>query len=177
MAEVAKNEMMEETRAAARDIPVRRFNTPDIRDKAMWLIPRLKAAFPDKQDGYLIGWLGQLSNSVEYMILNTSNAVGACQRVFDGLNAKPTLVELFVFTRPVPSGKDADALKRSYIEEAAAMYPVMADWGYNLGASEFVVDRISAAEIKLTDVPKNMIQDQIGKLLARQTVYAKIDRT
>lgn len=136
---------------------VRRVNLPDLSDKGQWLVERLKEKFPDYQDGALMGWLRSLtSEDSSRHFVRTDRAFALSEIRMEKMTTQPTIIDRFVF---LEEGAD--------VSEGQALYLDMARWAANLGAAEIAINNKS-------DVPKDFIEEVLGKVIERKQLYHKL---
>jgi hypothetical protein len=136
---------------------IRRFEVPDVDRHGIWMIERLKTAYPHLDQRQMVGWLRGLVYNNEFLFLFQEHSVGLAQAVRpDPFTPTVVIWERFVW-----------AQSPEYVEEAAAFYERFAAWGKHKDASSIVVD-------EQTDVPNELIEKCLGELSERKQVYARL---
>jgi len=135
---------------------IRRFQVPDI-DRHPWLIKRFVAAYPHITERMLPGWLRGIIYQNEFLFLYQDHSVALAQAV----RPDPFTPDLIVRERFVW----AEAPR--YVEEAAQFYGRFKLWAKQQSAGRVVVE-------EQTDVPHEMIQQQLGILLETKLSYARL---
>lgn len=145
------------------EIVMERFNSPDLTVWGGWLLERLKEFYPHLTDQTLAGWLRASINSNEAHIVHSGMAIGMAQITHEPLEAQPSVKEVFVFCR----SSDDETEKQTALKQGAAIYSEFRRWGMSLGAKEFVGGGHS-------DVPRELIEEEIGKIFVKQTGYIRL---
>jgi hypothetical protein len=137
--------------------PLRRFELADFH-RHTWLSARIAKAYPEMTERYVLGWLRGLIYNQEYCFQYQEHAVGLCNLVRSyGLQARPMIVEKFVFAE--------DPANSAHQEAAAQMYVEFAAWGKFMDCDRMLLVG------QLSDVPKDMIKDRLGKALVEVKSY------
>lgn len=146
----------------------RRFYLPDISDKGLWLVERLRARYPHLQDNNIVGWLRGAIDSNEYLFIRTEHAFAMAQMMRETLSPHPIVFERFMLHEEGTT-KEETAL---YLAEAKYLYGEMMKWAANVGAREVVVEQ-------WTDVKTEDIKDAVAmvkEVLAGMSVTGVIAR-
>lgn len=140
---------------------LRRFEIPDINRHQGWMIPRLRAAYPQLSDANIVGWLKGIIYSAEYCFRFQNNSVALFQAVsVNMLASSPAVQEIFVFCE--------DAKNVEHQRQAAQFYTEAMTWAQHHGGSAMIIEEMS-------DVPHEMIGEVLpGRLLTRQQVFCKV---
>ena len=141
-------------------ISISRFTMADIQSYGAWLLDRLKDRWQINERN-IYGFLRGCTEDRESIFVKSTNAVGLAQIVHKRMVANPDVEEVFV--------KVFNPKLESHLLEGAALYREFHRWGRSLNpiAQELIVDRF-------TDVPRIMINEQIGLLLKRQSSYVRL---
>jgi hypothetical protein len=142
----------------------RRFALPDVPTMGAWLLWRLKERYPHVQEKNVAGWLRGAIEGNETLFIRSERACAMAQVKYHELNPQPYVEEVFVLTM----GRESDGnIEDAHREEAAYAYLEFKRWAEAMGASEIIVDRCS-------DVAREHMQEMLGKLYMRETVFAKV---
>lgn len=139
---------------------IRRFESPDIDRHGMWLVPRLKQAYPHLNDRAVLSWLRSMLANNELMFLYHEFAVGLVQvESSHTLAPKPIAREHFVWCK--------DKTQAAHVAAAACMYDRFAIWAKGKGCEVMVVE-------ENTDVPHEAIKERLGRVFSRQQQFARL---
>lgn len=154
----------------------RRFGLPDLNDSAAWLIPRLQRSWPHLQNQNIFGWFRGIIDSSEYFFVRTDHAVTLVQQIHEKLLAQPIVREHFTLAM-----RSAEPGHPGYVDEAVFLYGEIRQWAFRVGAAEVHLQNYwdekehpEQAAARLTDVPRDMVKGQFGRLFLRETYFAKI---
>jgi hypothetical protein len=128
-----------------------RFSALDLDRMAVWLMPKLREAYPHHSDTQIVNFLRSCMVSNDWLFACTENAVLLAQIVTPPMRLM-RVDEEFCCT------KEEDTL-----DEAADLYRDLKRWADRIGASKILVDQFS-------DVPRNMIQYRVGKVEVQRVV-------
>lgn len=139
---------------------IRRFEMPDIDRHGLWLIPRLKLAYPHLHERSLVSWLRGMIASNEFMFLYHEHGVGLVQiESSHTLAPKPIAREHFVWAKDKEDKAHIDALLR--------LYERFATWAKAKGCDVMVVEENS-------DVPHDVLKVTLGRIFTRQQQFARL---
>ena len=134
---------------------------PQLTDRANWLVEKLRDRFPGYQDTHILNWLRTVSgtNGVSnYHFVCTKHAVGLCEHRNEVMTIHPIIIDHFVL---IEEGAD--------VSEGEAIYADMKRWAMAIGATEIRINPKS-------DVPRDLIEGQVGKIVERKALYAKVGK-
>lgn len=131
--------------------------TSDLVKYGQWLSDRLRKIWPHMSERLALSWMRGCAESNEFLFIKSAHAVSLFERARKALDARPTIEEVFVFA-------DDTGLA---IREAAAHYAEARRWGKGYEAVDMIVGAHS-------DVPREMIEEQIGKLVSRHILCAAL---
>jgi hypothetical protein len=117
----------------------------DLDDKAYWLMPRLREAYPSHSDVQIINFLRNCIPSPDWYFVATENAVLLAQVVTPPMR-KMRVDEEFCICK-----------HEDFWEEGADLYRDLKRWATTIGASKICVDSFS-------DVPRDVIGRRVGKV-------------
>jgi hypothetical protein len=140
--------------------PVQRFTQSNLTDKAGWILKRLVAKYPNRDER---GWANQLRfmcDRNDCLFIVQLHGVALAEVVqTDTLVGKRVVQERFVWCE--------DRQNPDQVEAAADFYDEFHRWAFSLGIDEIVI-------AKDTDVPNEMIQSRLGKIYLSQTRFVKV---
>lgn len=137
---------------------VHRAQQLDIDDKAHWLMPRLREAYPGYTDTAIVNFLRNCIPSPEWYFVASANAVLLAQIVTPPMR-KMRVDEEFCIV------KDED-----HWEEGAQLYRELKTWATHIGASKICVDSFS-------DIARDMIARRIGKVSRMDVFVVSLETT
>lgn len=140
---------------------VRGVNLPQLADFGEWLANRAAAVFPGYQHSHIFGWLRSISGTngqSNFHFISTNNAVGLFEYRNEALQAKPRIIDHFVF---VKEGAD--------VAEGQALYRDAKRWANAIGASEIQINPKS-------DVPLKLVEEVLGKTTERKVTVYKVGK-
>jgi hypothetical protein len=128
---------------------IQRFSQSNLTDKAGWILRRLVAKYPNRNEQ---GWANQLRfmcgrNDCLFVVQSHSVALAEVVQT-DTLSAKRVVYERFVWCE--------DRQSPNQVEAAAEFYTEFVRWANSMGIDEIVIDRD-------TDVPLEMIRATLRK--------------
>jgi hypothetical protein len=124
---------------------VHRAQQLDIDNKAQWLMPRLREAYPSYGDTQIINFLRNCIPSPDWFFIASENAILLAQVVTPPMR-KMRVDEEFCIAKSEDDW-----------EEAAGLYRDLKTWASHIGASKLCVDCFS-------DVPRDVIGRRVGKV-------------
>lgn len=134
---------------------------PQIADRITWILGRLRDRFPGYQDVHIINWLRTMSGTngiSNYRFTCTKHAVALFEHRTETMTITPLIVEHFCL---IEEGAD--------VSEGEALYADMKRWAVSIGATEVRLNPKS-------DVPRDLIEGQLGRIVKREVMYAKIGK-
>jgi hypothetical protein len=134
---------------------------PQLLDRITWMLERLRDRFPSYQDTHIINWLRTMcgTNGISnYRFVCTRNAVALSEYRTEQLSQHPFIIDHFVL---IKEGAD--------VSEGEALYADMKRWAMSIGATEIRINPKS-------DVTRDLIEDQVGKIVERKMLYAKVGK-
>lgn len=139
---------------------IRRFSEADLSEHGGWIMARLMARYPQKNERALATFLRGVINSNEYLFLYQEHAVALAQqiRTFD-LEAEPIVQERFVWAED-----PENALHQAC---AAAFYDEFLRWAASMQITKIVVE-------EMTDVPHEKIKEKLGRLFTAPLTFARV---
>lgn len=138
----------------------RRFDVPDLDRHGLWLLPRLKQAYPHLNDRGVLSWIRNIVFVNDYLFICQENAVALAQVVSaHTLSPKPIVEERFVWVK--------DKENKEQVAAAACFYEDFARWAKHNGAETLVVEEMS-------DVPHEMVKEKLGRVFTRQVQFARV---
>jgi hypothetical protein len=140
--------------------PMRRFELADLSRHGPWLMKRFALAFPEVPEKVIAGYLTGLISSAEYMFLYQDHAVALAQLVnIPGFKVARAVQERFVWVE--------DKAQRDQLEAAADFYDEMKVFAKRREAERIIV-------CENTDVPKGMIEEQLGRVFDTKISHARV---
>ena len=130
----------------------------DIDDKASWLMPRLREAYPSYSDTQIINFLRNCIPSPDWYFVATENAMLLAQVVTPPMR-KMRVDEEFCILK-----------HEDYWEEGAQLYRELKTWATHNGASKLCVDSFS-------DVPRDVIGRRVGKVTRMDIFVVSLETT
>jgi len=140
--------------------PIQRFSQSDLTDKCGWILKRLVAKYPNKDERGWANWLRAMCDRNDCLFLSQPHGVALAEVVQVGtLDAKRVVHERFVWCE--------DRQNPNQVEAAANFYDEFHRWTASLGIDELVI-------AKDTDVPVEMIRAKLGKIHLTETRHVKV---
>lgn len=130
----------------------------DLDDKAHWLLPRLREAYPTYGDTQIINFLRNCIPSSDWYFVATVNAVLLAQVVTPPMR-KMRVDEEFCIVK-----------HEDFWEEGAELYRDLKRWAVHIGASKLCVDSFS-------DVPRDVIGRRVGKVTRMDIFVVTLETT
>lgn len=134
---------------------------PQIADRITWILSRVRDRFPGYQDTHIINWLRTMSGTngtSNYRFICTKHAVALFEHRTEAMTIAPFIIDHFCL---IEEGAD--------VSEGEALYADMKRWANSIGAHEVRVNPKS-------DVPRDLIEGQLGKIVERKVLYAKVGK-
>jgi hypothetical protein len=139
---------------------VRRFELADLSKHGPWLMKRFAAEFPEVHERVIAGYLRGLIEQAEYMFLYQDHAVALAQLInLPGFQVKRAVQERFVWVE--------DKADKAQLEDAADFYEHMKQFAQRRDAQTMFV-------CEKTDVPKELIQQRLGRLFDTKITHARV---
>jgi hypothetical protein len=137
---------------------VHRAQQLDIDDKAHWLMPRLREAYPGYTDNAIVNFLRNCIPSPDWFFIASDNAVLLAQVVTPPMR-KMRVDEEFCIVRHEDNW-----------EEGAQLYRDLKTWASHIGASKICVDSFS-------DIGRDLIARRIGKVSRMDIFVVSLETT